>query len=264
VSPDTSSTGTTDSAIEVHLIGDTQRQLGEDAKFTVTVQNKSERTLTNVQVALRFDPAMPPVQASGGHRVDSGQLVWLIESLAPMATERRAMECRCERGAAQAETKVVVTAAGNIRVEDTVNTVILSDSTVPPSDDRGTLTNQLQLRIHDLRDPVRVGQRTTYTILVKNDRATSDRSISLTIEVSKNLNVEALESSLVVLKQSPDGRNLTLTAIKELRPGESFREIRLEVTAKGPKRDGSVKVTAKSELNPQGVFATETTTLLME
>ena len=100
-------------------------------------------------------------------------------------------------------------------------------------------------------------------IQVANRRRTSDRRIQIKVHFSPSVTVEAIESQLAVTQDSRDRHTITFEPIQELRPGEALKEIRIEVTAKGPDTTAEVRVEATSELEPQPVVARETTTLVM-
>ncbi len=250
------------SPLEVTIIGDTQRHVGELANYTVTVRNQGSVAVTNIRLAVGFDAALEPTRASGGHTVEAGQLVWNEPRLEPGQSMERKLEFRCKSAAAQAEVRAIAAADNNVRAQDQTTIVILAaggTAAPPPSPNAG----KLEIKVHDVRDPVRIGQRTTYVIQVANRRSTSDRQVQIKIELSPTVTVESVESQLAVVDTSNDGRTLTLEPIKELRPNESLKEIRIEVTAKGPETEASIRVEATSELERRPVVAVEKTTLVM-
>ncbi len=252
-----------ESPLEVTITGDTQRHVGELVNYKVLVRNRSAAPVSNLRLAIGLAAELKPKEASIDYKVEAGELVFRAEQLAAGGTFERYVTATCQAPAAQAEARAVATADGGIRAGDAMTTVILAAAGTAPAPPSGA-ARRLQLKVHDVRDPVQIGQRTTYVIQVKNDRATSDRQIKLKIEVSKSLTIEQLDTRLAVVDQSPDGRVLTLETIKELRPGESIKEIRIEVTAKGPQRTGTIRVEGTSELERQPVVAEESTTLVMQ
>ena len=250
------------SPLVLTIQGDTQRHVGETAQYTITARNDGTMPLTNIRLMVGFDPALVPTKATGGHQVEAGQLVWTIEQLEPGQATERKVQCRCERPAAQAELRVTATAEGGIRSEEQWTTVILAAPGNPPPTPP-TDSGRLEIKVHDVRDPVRIGERTTYVIQVANRRRTSDRRIQIKVHFSPSVTVEAIESQLAVTQDSRDRHTITFEPIQELRPGEALKEIRIEVTAKGPDTTAEVRVEATSELEPQPVVARETTTLVM-
>lgn len=238
-------------ALQVRKTGPSQKRQGEVAEYIVEVVNTGEVTLTNVRVADVSSPSLAAAEATPNFLVESGALVWNVPELAPRAMLRFQVNCNCLRPDPAAENSVTVTCDQNVTMADRVKTQILAAASPPaepepddplpgrpPAGSRPPTTppaavGELSVKVFDLSDPVRIGQKVTYSIAVTNARNVSDREIEVTIHVPRGMKVESLSKGMGVRRTSEDGRIVYVTPIAELRAGEAVTG-ELVVTAVSP------------------------------
>ena len=251
-----------ESALRVHLLGPAQALVGEEIVFEAAVRNVGTTAQGPVEVTIALDPAFTPLAASERHERRDNLFNWTIDRLEPGADERVAVKVKATQARPQASTRVEARIGDQPAVQQTVETVVHTPAgSAAPAP---APTGGLRLTVLDITDPVRVGDRTTYVIRLKNEANISDQNVVLQIDVPPELSVEAIDGPVAQAQTSPDGRTITMQAVRELRPGETLQDFRVEVTARGPARQTKLVARARSARNPQGVTAEQTTAIVME
>ncbi len=246
--------------LTVRLLGPDQIAVGEAAMFEAVVLNPDTTPRENVHVSILVDPAFKPVAASRGH-VRHGELFeWTFERLAPGAERRVAVRAVAQTAKPQANTRLEVRVGDRPGGRSTVETVILGAA----SPTRPAPPGGLNLTVLDITDPVRVGDRTTYVVRLRNNAGVADQNVVVQFEVPPELTVENIEGPVREAQRSPDGRTITMQAVREIRPGETLQDFRIEVTARGPAGQTKLTVRARSARQPDGITAEQTTSIVME
>jgi uncharacterized repeat protein (TIGR01451 family) len=123
-------------------------------------------------------------------------------------------------------------------------------------------TGNLRLNLADTADPIPVGGTTTYIVQIENDRQVADRNVVVMFFLPEGLEFEGFDNSGLTLpaQRSPNGRTVAVSPIKELRPGEKLRAMRVNVRATAP---GVQRFRAEitSLRSPQPVTAEHQTTV---
>jgi hypothetical protein len=108
----------------------------------------------------------------------------------------------------------------------------------PGAKPRGALpppSGPLKVEVAQTDNPIRVGAKTTYIIVIENDRDVSDKNVTLTIRIPEGLRYEKFISAIPDKVQLKDnGRTVAAPPVAELRPKEKLAPFRLEVTGVTP------------------------------
>jgi hypothetical protein len=132
----------------------------------------------------------------------------------------------------------------------------------PMIDPPPAAAGNLKVTIADMSDPIKLGEKTSYTIELTNERAVSDRDVVLTLELGEGLKVSGASGPSAVASSSPDGRLIELAPIAEIRPGEKLPAYKIEVTAVKPGKF-KARISAKSARTTTPVTAEAETTVNM-
>jgi hypothetical protein len=205
-----------------------------------------------------------------------GQIVWTIEQLMPGKTAVKVVRCECVQASRSARNRVTVTTAAGLTLADEASLEILLpipppvlpqtegvetspeqptiEPPVPPANGRPQppaeeqpaeagqrdVDGELRMVVVDLGDPIKVGEKTKFSITIENDRKVSDKNIRLTILLPTGVAHERTVGPVTPRSVGTDGRTLKLQPIAELRPGEKVH-FTVEVLAT---RAGKHKFTA--------------------
>jgi uncharacterized repeat protein (TIGR01451 family) len=262
-------------ALSVRKVGPSEARVGASVNFAVEVINTGNVPLTNVRITDTYHTSLEPQKASPGvdeNALTQDQLVWNIPRLEPAQSARREVQCVCMQATDRAASQVVVssdqttpqTAEAVIRIRPAVGAA--PAPTLPGGPPAGTegpaaVTGQLKVDISELGDPINTGGRTVYVITVTNARPTADKEVTLVLQFSAGLRFEKIEGPVRIQANSPDGQTITLAPIREVRAGEKLRPFRVEASGTAPGQQ-SLLVRVTSQLTPEGVEDTETTTVV--
>jgi hypothetical protein len=205
-------------------------------------------------VAFYTKPTLLPEKASAGYRLEEGGLTWDLGTLQPGDSQSRTVQCSCAKEDLAAEVRATLASDQGISRTATASTTIVAlapraresrpvepaspgPPEKPPSIPSSPVSDSLRVSVADTADPIRVGATSSYVIVVQNDRQVADRNVVVTFALSPGLEFRRFDSGglpLVVERRSPDGRTISLSQVKELRPGETLRAMRVETTATQP------------------------------
>lgn len=261
--------------LTVRKMGPSEARVGQSVTFAVEVFNTGNVPLTNVRIADTYHTALEPEKASPGvdeNALAQDQLVWNIPQLPPGQKQRREVQCVCMQATDRAASQVVVTSDQTtpqtseavVRIRPAVG----ATPTPPLPGGPGTgvegpaaARGQLKVDISELGDPINTGGRTVYMITITNDRPAPDQRVTLVLQFSAGLRFEKLEGPVRIQNNSPDGQTITLSPVQEMRAGEKLRPFRIEASGTAPGQQ-TLLVRVSSQLSPEGVEASETTTVV--
>ena len=262
--------------LSVSKTGPAEVRVGQSATFTIRVTNTGNVPLTQVRIADSYAAALTPEKSTPGldpRAAAQQQIAWIVATLPPGAVEVRQVQCVAGRETPLVGNPVVVSAAENVRetADAQIRVLPATPATGPPTPGAGVVppsipkrpavtAGNLKVDISEFGDPVSIGEITTYLITVKNDRAVSDRNVRIILQFPQGLKFNKLSGPVNVLRTSADGRTVEVTPIREMRAQESLRPFQVEAIGR---QAGDQKLTVKvvSERSPDGVVATETTTV---
>jgi hypothetical protein len=212
----------------------------------------------------------------------------------PRESLERVVRCECVEVNRNACNRVTVTADGGLKKEDEAciqiqmaipPPVLPQTEGVPSSPEQPTIeppvppTNghaepteepqptaagELRLVVADVGDPVRVGEKTKFSVTVKNNRRVSDKNVRLTIKLPEGVKDPKItgRQRVDLSSISGDGRTLKVRPFAELRAGETI-SFMVEVLAFRPGKYRFV-VEAESLGSPETVTAEEDLTINVE
>jgi len=245
----------------------TERRTDQLAELRAEVTNAGNVPLTGVTVAIEYDAAMRAHRATGGFAQEGRSLVWSIERLEPRQTQSFQLNCRCEAAKKEAVVRAVAQSAeGASDQKQAILEILAAEPDAESSTDGNEVepSGRLEVTIAETADPLRVGDKTTYLIVVKNDRTVADRDVAITYVVPDGMKFERLIGGPVgVASVARDGRTFELRRVAEMRPGETLEPLRVEVTAE---RAGKFRfrVEVSSQRSPEPIPVEEETTVFVE
>jgi uncharacterized repeat protein (TIGR01451 family) len=267
--------------LQLDLLGPEQARVGERADFTLRAKNTGEAPLRNATIAFYVEPTLAPRTATDGHKFQEGGIAWTLDTLEVNQTVTLVVQCECLREDARAEARLVFESPRQLSREATAVVEVLAAAAPPqpkpkpgpkPGPEPGPTiptppptSGQLTLNIADTHENIRIGETTTYLVVVKNDRPQSDRNVNITFFLLEGLEYVDFDASGLNIEErvSPDGRTIALRTIKEMRPNETLPPFR--VTARATK-SGTARFRAEvsSWRTPDGINQEEDTTVQAE
>jgi hypothetical protein len=181
--------------------------------------------------------------------------VWTVERLMPGEALERWVRCECVEANLNACNRVTVTADGGlnevgeacVQIQMAIPPPIVPQTEgVPPGLNQPTIeppvpptnghaepteepqpaaTGDLRLNVAALDDPVKIGAKTRFSVILENDRQTSDKNVGLTIKLPEGVKLPRItgDQPVELRSTSADGRTLKVKPIAEMRPGETIR-----------------------------------------
>ncbi len=234
--------------LQVRLTGASQARVGQPSLFTIEVANTGNIPLTGLRVNYRYPDSLTPSRVDKKRPATDhlpGNLIWEINQLEVGQRHTWDVECIAQRGGVDAIARVDATSQQNASDSVELKTQIAAVAAPPAGVDpgpgggavpdigdgpqNGNVKGELTLSIADQGDPIRVGQRVTYLLVLKNDRNATDRNVRLTVAFPTGLDFKTLRSPLQGTVRASD-REIELPSIAEMRAGESIT-IRVEAEA---------------------------------
>jgi uncharacterized repeat protein (TIGR01451 family) len=245
--------------LAVRTTGPAQASVGQRVEFTLEVTNIGPKTLSNVQVTDQSDSNLRPELATEGHRVEGKNLVWTLRELAPGSKEQFRVQSRCERAAARACNRVLVTTPDGAHAGDEAYLEIreATGGVTPPSAPGG-----LTVSVDELQNPVVAGKPVTYIVRVANTGAAAESQVVVTVVAPPGVAVNRLQTSgpNAATKYELEGQKVLFRAVPEIAPGQSLT-YRVQVLTGQP---GEVQLHAEavSREHPQAATGEKTTKVL--
>jgi hypothetical protein len=167
---------------------------------------------------------------------------------------RRDLELRCLAVTPRACNRVTVTARGLVPLaEEACLEIIAAEAGQPQA---SAARAPLRVSVAETTDPVRVGGKTTYQILVENADSQSYFDVVVKAKLSRELRLESIAGPVRTASQ-PTADSVEFTAVRELRAGEAPLNFELHVVgsqagaatvqAEVTYRDARQPVTAQAE-----------------
>ena len=135
----------------------------------------------------------------------------------------------------------------------------------PPEVPQPAVEGELRLVVVDLGDPVKVGEKTKFSVTLENDRHVSDKRVRLTIKLPEGVKYERIVSGqrpVDLSTISSDRRTLKVRPIAEMRAGEKLHFM-VEVLASRPGKY-SFTATVESLRSTEPITAEEDLTINVE
>jgi uncharacterized repeat protein (TIGR01451 family) len=227
----------------------TRKQVGEVVRFAVEVTNTGDRAIENLEIADNFETTLEPLRATESSTwLEGGSLGWKVESLAPGAKIRRAIEFTCLRESQKSCNRATISAPGLEAVADEACLEIVAAESSEAA--AVGAESPISLSVVDTADPIKVGGETVYQILLTNKSQQSVFDVSLSVKFTKELRFEGATSPLPERPQILPAE-IRFPAAREIRAGEnplSF-ELRFKGLAPG---EGKVRaqITTRGQAQP--------------
>ena len=189
--------------------GPTTRKVGEEADFVIEITNTGTVAANMLKIADNYDQALDPVAATDGHAFAGDDLVWIVDTLPPGKTIRFQVNCRCIAPAQKGCNRVTVTCQEGARTDAEACLEVQAVSA------------PLSMTVSDLRDPVAVGNDTTFEIRVANNNPGADRDVRLSVTVPAEMTPGAVGTSGPAA-YNINGQTVQFGSLAQLRPGESL------------------------------------------
>ncbi len=139
----------------VSVVGPRTRQVGLPVEWEIRVHNPGDVPVTGVVLRNRLPSEVRFQSSTEGGRPGDGEVTWELGALQPGAEKRVRVTATCERPAPAAVNRAEATADGGLRAADEAVTAIVGQAA-------------FRFELKDIGDPVLVGQRLTYRVLVTN------------------------------------------------------------------------------------------------
>ncbi len=241
--------------MKVEKQGPRQRIVGEVAPFTLLITNTGEVALTNLEIADEYPPSLRATPSEPGfERIALGDnrdhFLWRIPRLEVGQTKRIDVQCQClapsENACSRAQVSAVTgTTAGTISGADEFCMLILPrreadvvpQGAIPPTGgptpSAPPAANSLQVGITAYGNPVRVGARATYQVILQNGPV-DDQQVQLRVLFPAELapDMTSIRTNAGV-EPNLVGNELRFQPIATFRKGERL-EFQITVTVKQP------------------------------
>ncbi|MGD9722131.1 MAG: hypothetical protein AB7O59_12185 [Pirellulales bacterium] len=244
----------------VRMTGPSRRNVGELALFSIEVTNRGSTALDDLVIANNFETSLEPGRATEGNVwLEGNALGWRVGSLAAGQTLRRDIEMRCLQETPRACNRVTVTARATLPVAEEACLEIVGQraATAPQA---ASTRRPLRVSVAETADPLRVGGKSTYQILVENLDTASYFDVVVSATLTPELKVDTIAGPVGTQGQVLP-TSLRFTPIRELRAGEAPLSFELHVTA-AQAGAAAVKVEVTSKDQAQPVKAEQTTQVL--
>lgn len=211
--------------LQLKISGPEKRAVGEKARFTIELTNSGATTLYGLKVINDFDQSLWPELATGGHHVEDNSMIWTVEELEAGRTKILEIHYQCDAASPKAVCRATVELSDGRRVVDETSLEITVAPTVenplPTMPEIEPPTDDLDISVIGLRNPVRVGNNLTYEIRVTNNGTVPYRQLSLTATVPEGMTPDPLGISPPKLFKK-DGQTIRFSPIDELQAGKTY------------------------------------------
>ena len=251
--------------LDVRVSAPSPQQVGQQFTAQVEVKNVGDVATSQYQVVANYGGSLTPLQASDPRReaLDRNQIIWNApRELLPGQSQVFQIVFQANRPdeAALFAANVLFGNRQKAVNQMTLRIVAAGQGGAPAVSqpnagganlrDASPGTGNLDLRIVDFQNGVRVNTQVQYTLIVANNRNVDDSNVELTITIPRGM-VNPQLNTLLRTEISPDGSTIRLEPIQSLRSGESQRiTLRLTAQTPGPQR---IRLQATSFLQRTGI-----------
>ena len=253
---------TAGAALSVRTSGPSRRREGETALFSIEVTNRSDLPIQDVVIANHFETTMEPGRATEGNEwLEGNALGWRVGTLEAGRTIRRDIELRCLQATPRACNRVTVTARGMLPLAEEACLEIVGAEASPEAGSPAAQPRRpLRVSVAETTDPLRVGGKTTYQILVENTDAQSSFDVVVSAKLSPELKLDTIASPVGTEGPVLPG-SVRFVPVRELRAGEAALSFELHVTGvQAGAAVVEVEVTSRGQTQP--VTAQQTTQIV--
>lgn len=242
----------TAAAVELQIVGPTERRVGQRAEFIMTVVNRGDEDLPQMQVTLEHSDALVTREASAGVRRSGAGVHWDLGTLLARERVQIQVELECLHEATDARLTFGWTSA-------------ISTGQRPAALRILGRTSPLTLSLGDSVDPVSVGEAFQYRIELANAGAATISDAVLDLEIPDAFEVSEVRlidgSGTRPLLPDRTGPRMSIANLPPLEPqsnlslilaGRAIREGRLDLTAtlRSTAAAESVQISEPTVVNP--------------
>jgi uncharacterized repeat protein (TIGR01451 family) len=248
--------------LTVSLHGPGRGYVGQELTWKLVVRNVGDVPLRGVELRADLPAEVRLIKATQGGRSSGRQVAWDLGTAPPRQERTVEVTAVCERLTDRAAVRATAAAApaaeagGASRPPSKARRVGPDRPVESPLEILGIPA--LQLSVKDAKDPIATGERTTYTVRVRNAGTVAARSVEVTAEVPKNLR------PVRATGPGPAGRieeeRVAFPAVETLAPNAEASFV-IEVEGRIP-GDARLRVEARSALLTQPLRAEEPTRVL--
>jgi uncharacterized repeat protein (TIGR01451 family) len=228
--------------LDWQLHGPTERTVGSRAEFNIPLINVSDRELRDLKIRVDLDAALTVREMTQGGRLGDRTLTWEIDRLAANEGLLLQLEVECREATTQACLQV------------TVNGVDLPEDETEACLAVKQRTGWLEVRVHDVTDPIGVGDEAELVVTIQNQGLQSAKDVVAACTWPEGFEfvsaaVQHGGRSQTVLAEVQD-RTAILTPTKKLDPDQSVEyHVLLKGRTAGTHRL-TVSVTNSSDQTP--------------
>jgi len=235
--------------LAVQIVGPTLRYVGRPAVWEVQVTNPGSVPVANAVLTailptqLTLISASEGGQALGDSKAGGGALCWHLATLGPREQKAVQISTRCESLTERTMIQASVAADAGVKVSSEAALAI-----------RGLPAYRLQ--VVDLKDPIQVGDHTTYKIDVTNQGSLAGQQIQITADVPPQLRIINARGPV---QPKVEGQRITFPPVEALQPKQMLT-YEVEVQALQP-NDAHFHVELRSPDITDPVTVEESTTI---
>jgi uncharacterized repeat protein (TIGR01451 family) len=201
-----------DGKLALQITGPKRQYANLPVKYQITVTNNGDKPADNLLVTARLPEKSVYLAAGDGGRFDFGQVAWLLGTLPPGASKTVQVTYR-------------VPAAGEfcLKVSALANHELRGNSEICTKFEG---VSALLLESRDTKDPVGVGEQTSYRIVVTNQGTAPLTNVQVQVLVPPEFQlVRATGASSPPAQENlppatDKGQRLAFAPLKEMKPGE--------------------------------------------
>lgn len=186
--------------------GPGKRYVGRPAEWNIRVINPGEVPLANVVVRDQLPPELTFTSASEGGTFANGQVVWNLGTLQPREQKIVQVTTKCAKMTPRALNVAVATADPGLQVQAEAAVEILG---LPA----------FRLEVDDVEDPVEIGGRTSYRIVVTNQGSLPGNQVEIAAVLPPQMK---LVTAAGPAQYRQDGQRLIFAPVDSLPPGQQL------------------------------------------
>lgn len=227
--------------------GPPRKEVDEMAEFIITVKNDGDAPATGITVTDHYDPALQAASATENYSQQGEDLFWTIDALQPGEDYRLIVVCRCLDAADNTCNRVTVVSPEGARAQAEACLQVTP---------RGT---GVAASIAEDRDPVAIGNETTFNIHVENRGATPATRVAVTVTLPDELAALA-DGVKGPTKETITGQTVRFAPVARLAAGQALDyQVRASAVTAGT---GVAEVQVTTQAAKQPIIAQETTVVV--